>query len=146
MKNLKLGVKISIGFGLLIAIACALGGMAVLNMRGVEGQSTRLVQEYIPELAIANSVERAALQTMLEMRSYGYTEDKKQFDAGMRNFADLKRSLAEAKAAVHPHPALTRSMIRVALPLFTKEKVCFRLFPAILVPKSCSTSVNVITG
>ncbi len=98
MKNLKLGVKISIGFGLLIAIACALGGMAVLNMRSVEGQSTRLVQEYIPELAVANSVERAALQTMLEMRSYGYTEDKKQFDAGMRNFADLKRSLAEAKA------------------------------------------------
>ena len=114
MKNLKLGVKISIGFGLLIAIACALGGMAVFNMRSVEGQSTRLVQEYIPEVAIANSVERAALQTMLEMRSYGYTEDKKQFDAGMRNFADLKRSLAEAKAHADKYPQLVQLRDNVA--------------------------------
>ncbi|EKO38459.1 MAG: methyl-accepting chemotaxis protein, partial [Solidesulfovibrio magneticus str. Maddingley MBC34] len=108
MKNLKLGVKISIGFGLLIAIACALGGMAVFNMRAVEGQSTRLVQEYIPEVAIANSVERATMQTMLEMRSYGYSENQKEFDAGMRNLADLKRALAEAKAHADKYPQLVQ--------------------------------------
>ncbi|QAZ68017.1 methyl-accepting chemotaxis protein [Solidesulfovibrio carbinolicus] len=108
MKNLKLGVKISIGFGLLIAIACALGGMAVLNMRSVEGQSTRLVQEYIPELAIANSVERAAMLTMVEMRGYGYSENKKEFETGMRYFADLKRSLSEAKAHADKYPQLVQ--------------------------------------
>jgi methyl-accepting chemotaxis protein len=105
---MKLGVKISIGFGLLIAIACALGGMAIVNMHGVEDQSTRLVKEYMPEVAIANAVERAALQTMLEMRSYGYTEDKKQFEAGMRNFAELKRTLGEAKAHSDKYPQLVK--------------------------------------
>ncbi|MYL82896.1 HAMP domain-containing protein [Desulfovibrio aerotolerans] len=108
MKNMKLGVKISIGFGLLIAIACLLGGMAVVNMNSVEGQSTRLVKEYIPELAIANSVERATLQMMVEMRSYGYTEDKKQYEAGMRSLAELKRSLAEAKAHADKYPLLVK--------------------------------------
>ncbi|KHK01537.1 HAMP domain-containing methyl-accepting chemotaxis protein [Desulfovibrio sp. TomC] len=108
MKNLKLGVKISIGFGLLIAIACALGGMAIINMNGVEDQSTRLVREYMPEVAIANSVERAALLTMLEMRSYGYTEDKKQFEAGMRNLTELKHALAEAKAHSEKYPKLVK--------------------------------------
>ncbi|OLN26845.1 Methyl-accepting chemotaxis protein I (serine chemoreceptor protein) [Desulfovibrio sp. DV] len=108
MKNMKLGVKISIGFGLLIAIACALGGMAIINMNGVEDQSTRLVREYMPEVAIANSIERATLGTMLEMRSYGYTEDKKQFEAGMRNLAELKRALAEAKAHSEKYPKLVK--------------------------------------
>ena len=108
MKNLKLGVKISIGFGLLIAIACALGGMAIINMNGVEDQSTRLVREYMPEVAIANNIERATLQTMLEIRSYGYTEDKKQFEAGMRNLAELKRALAEAKAHSEKYPKLVK--------------------------------------
>ena len=108
MKNMKLGVKISIGFGLLIAIACALGGMAIINMNGVEDQSTRLVREYMPEVAIANSIERATLGTMLEMRSYGYTEDKKQFEAGMRNLAELKRGLAEAKAHSEKYPKLVK--------------------------------------
>ncbi|WP_428569952.1 MAG: methyl-accepting chemotaxis protein [Solidesulfovibrio sp. DCME] len=108
MKNMKLGVKISIGFGLLIVIACALGGMAVISMHGVEGQSTRLAKEYVPEMAIANSIERATLQTMVEMRSYGYSEDKKQYDAGMRNFTELKRALVEAKAHSDKYPALVK--------------------------------------
>ncbi|EHJ47636.1 methyl-accepting chemotaxis sensory transducer [Solidesulfovibrio carbinoliphilus subsp. oakridgensis] len=108
MKNLKLGVKISIGFGLLILIACALGGMAVVNMHGVEVQSTRLAMEFVPEMAIANSIERAALQTMMEMRSYGYSEDKKQYEAGMRNLGDLKKALAEAKAHSDKYPGLVK--------------------------------------
>jgi len=108
VKNLKLGVKISIGFGLLILIACVLGGMAVVNMHGVEAQSTRLAMEFVPEVAMANSIERAASETMLEMRSFGYSEDKKQFEAGMRHLADLKRALAEAKAHSEKYPTLVK--------------------------------------
>ncbi|MEA4857299.1 MAG: methyl-accepting chemotaxis protein [Solidesulfovibrio sp.] len=108
MKNMKLGIKISIGFGLLIVIACALGAMAVISMHGVEEQSTRLAKEYVPEMAIANSIERATLQTMVEMRSYGYSEDKKQFDAGMRSFTELKRALADAKAHSDKYPGLVK--------------------------------------
>jgi methyl-accepting chemotaxis protein len=108
VKNLKLGIKITIGFGLLIVIACVLGGMAVFNMRSVEGQSTRLAKQYVPEAAMANSVERAALQTMMEIRGYGYSEDKKQLDAGLRSLGELKRALAEAKAHGDKYPDLVK--------------------------------------
>ncbi|WP_043795069.1 HAMP domain-containing methyl-accepting chemotaxis protein [Solidesulfovibrio fructosivorans] len=108
MKNMKLGVKITIGFGLLILIACVLGGMAVVNMNSVEKQSTRLAQEYVPEVAIANQLERAAAQVMLDIRAYGYSEDKKDLDAGLRSFAELKRALAEAKAHSEKYPDLTK--------------------------------------
>jgi methyl-accepting chemotaxis protein len=103
---MKLGVKISIGFGLLILIACALGGMAVINMRGVEGESTRLAKEYVPEINIANTIERSTLLAMMEMRAYGFSEDKKQYESGMRSIAELKRGLGEAKALSEKYPGL----------------------------------------
>ncbi len=108
MKNLKLGVKIGVGFGLLILIACILGGMAVVNMRSVEGESTRLAKEFVPELAMANAIERASLQTMMEMRGYGYSENKKELDAGLRSLGDLKRALGEAKAHSDKYPDLVK--------------------------------------
>ena len=108
VKNMKLGVKISIGFGLLILIACVLGGLAVVNMRGVERDSTRLAKEYMPEVGMANAVERGALETMVQMRSYGYSEDKKQYEAGLRNLAELKRALGEAKAHSEKYPELVK--------------------------------------
>ncbi|UJX42855.1 HAMP domain-containing protein [Desulfovibrio sp. JY] len=108
MKNMKLGVKISIGFGLLILIACVLGGMAVVNMHGVEIQSTRLAKEFVPEVAIANTIERAASLVMMDIRAYGYSENKKDLEAGLRNFAELKRALGEAKAHSEKYPDLTK--------------------------------------
>ncbi len=108
VKNMKLGVKISIGFGLLILIACVLGGMAVVNMRAIEGDSTRLAKEFVPEMTIANAIERNVSQLMLEMRSYGISEDKKEYEAGMRHLGELKRSLAEAKAHSEKFPALVK--------------------------------------
>ena len=105
---MKLGVKISIGFGLLIVIACTLGGMAIVNMHGVEGQSTRLAREYMPEVVIANSIERATLETMLAMRVYGYSESKKDFEAGMRSLAELKGALGEAKSHSEKYPGLVK--------------------------------------
>ncbi len=108
MKNLKLGIKISVGFGLLILIACVLGGLAVVNMRSVEGESTRLAKEYVPEVNVGNAVERASLLTMVEMRGYGYSENKKELDAGLRNLGELKRALAEAKAHSDKYPALVK--------------------------------------
>ncbi|WP_300156193.1 methyl-accepting chemotaxis protein [Solidesulfovibrio sp.] len=108
MKNLKLGIKISVGFGLLILIACVLGGLAVVNMHSVEGESTRLAKEFVPELNIANAIERSALATMMDMRGYGYSEDKKQLEAGLRNLGELKKALAEAKAHSDKYPALVK--------------------------------------
>ena len=37
LKNMKLGTKIGLGFGVLIAIAMMLGGLAVYNMKSVGG-------------------------------------------------------------------------------------------------------------
>ena len=114
MKNMKLGLKISIGFGLLIVISCVLGGMAVINMRSVETEAVRLAREYMPEVGVATSVERTALQTMGDMRLYSATEDKKYYESGLRNLAEVKRILTEAKALSDKYPDLVKLRENVA--------------------------------
>lgn len=108
MKNMKLGLKISIGFGLLIVITCLLGGLAVVNMRSVEAEAVRLAKEYMPEVDVATSVERNTLETMMDMRLYAATEDKKNFESGMRNLTELKNHLARAKTLAEKYPDLVK--------------------------------------
>ena len=56
MKNMKLGAKIALGFGILIVIAGILGVVGVVEMGEVKTETTKLAQEYIPEVDVANNL------------------------------------------------------------------------------------------
>ncbi|SDB04853.1 methyl-accepting chemotaxis sensory transducer [Desulfonatronum thiosulfatophilum] len=96
MKNMKLGLKIGMGFGLLILISCLLGGMAVWNMNSVEHEAERLANAYVPEVAVANELERNAQQVMYAIRGYGFTEQTNYLDEGRRELEELRQTLADA--------------------------------------------------
>lgn len=59
-KNMKLGAKIGAGFAALIIIALALGGLAVWSMYGAKATSTDLAEVKVPQVSIANQIERDA--------------------------------------------------------------------------------------
>ena len=131
MKNLSLGIKIAGGFGLLILIAIALGGMAVWNMNTVKTQSVMLADEYIPEVDMAMELRGAVNRLMFEMRGYGFTEDdafyqnaqkemaavEKTFETGRQlgetavNLEKLKGELAEATKGVHDYKVLIEQTV-----------------------------------
>ena len=77
-KNMKLGTKIACGFSLLILLACILGGVAVWEMRDIQTETTTLAKEFVPEVKVANNIERHSLKTMYAMRGYGFTGDAYQ--------------------------------------------------------------------
>ena len=108
MKNLKLAYKIGIGFGILILIACLLGGMAVLKMGGVQKESKSLAQEYVPEVDIANQLERNSLLTMYAMRGYALSENENYLESGRANLAKVQQVIEDAKAHAQKHPALVK--------------------------------------
>ncbi len=97
MKNVKLGTKIGIGFGLLILIACVLGGMAVYNMQNVGHGATKLAKEYVPEVVIANQIERSALLAMYAWRGYAFTEDAEFLNEGRKQLAAVHQELSDAE-------------------------------------------------
>ena len=106
MKKLKLAAKISLGFGLLLAIAIALGGMAVYYMRGVDQSTRDLEEQYVKELKILSQLERRSQRTMFNMRGYAMSEQKKYLDLGLQDLAQVKTSLAEAKKLCQKFPQL----------------------------------------
>ena len=108
---MKLATKISGGFGALIAIALTLGGLAVFSMLGVKKIATILVEQNVPEVGVANNVERSALKTMYEVRGYAYTEDTKFLEKGKTALTDVKKYLKDAldHATAHDIPVLKKN-------------------------------------
>ncbi|MBE0617336.1 MAG: methyl-accepting chemotaxis protein, partial [Proteobacteria bacterium] len=97
MGNMRLGVKLGGGFGALILIAVALGAVAVFNMSNIKGESTVLAQQYVPEVAVANEVERNSLLTMYAMRGYALSEEQAYLEEGRKQLAAVGASLKKAK-------------------------------------------------
>ena len=98
MNHWTIGKRIIFGFSALIIIAVLLGGLAIWRMSDVKGQSVILVNETVPQVGVANNVERTSLLTMYEIRGYGYTEETDFLTKGRASLADVKKHLADAKA------------------------------------------------
>ncbi len=107
-KNMKLGTRIASGFGALLVIAILLGGMAVWSMRTVETESTKLSDEYVPEVAVANEIERNSLQTMYEMRGYALSEEEQYLQRGRENLAKVGQSIQKAHELGRRSPHLVK--------------------------------------
>lgn len=100
-KDFKIGQKLAVGFGLLIAIAVTLGLLAVINMSKINEKTHALEAEYLPEVNIANDLRGATNRVMYEMRGYGMTEDESYLQLG-------KAEVQAVKAAINQGEELAR--------------------------------------
>jgi methyl-accepting chemotaxis protein len=107
-KNLKLGLKLGLGFGCLILIAAALGGIAIYDMLVVSEDSRQLAEEYVPEVGIANQLERAALLTMYAIRGYSLSESETFWTEGRKRLDETEEVLRRAKAHAEEYPRLVK--------------------------------------
>ncbi len=96
-KNMRLGTKIGVGFGLLIIMAIALGGLAVYNMKNVAGESAKLAEEYVPEAEVAARIHGAANRVMYAMRGYGFTEQDIFFQEAQKEAATMDATITDGK-------------------------------------------------
>ncbi len=105
MKNMKLGAKIALGFGILILIAGILGAVGVVEMGKVKTETAKLAQEYVPEVDMAVDLRGAANRMMYAMRGYAYTEESKFHDEAEKELqavdTALLKGLKLAKNAKH---------------------------------------------
>lgn len=97
LKNLKLGLKMTLGFGLVILLVIFVGGLATINMMQIQGDSVALNEKYIPEVTVAADVQVASLETMYAMRGYTYSYDLELYNEMSENLAGLDKFIAEAR-------------------------------------------------
>ena len=108
LKNLKLGLKMGIGFGIVILLVLAIGGLAVLNMLQIQSQSQSLQQEYVPEVDIANNIERNSLQVMYNMRGYSLNFNRDFYELGQEYMAALNDYIGQAEQLAAEHQGLVQ--------------------------------------
>ena len=108
LKNMKLGLKLGLGFGCLILIASMLGGLAVFNMHKASEGSTHLARAYVPEVGIATAIERASLLTMYAMRGYSLSREAGYWKEGEAALADVEEALSKARAHAERFPDLVK--------------------------------------
>jgi methyl-accepting chemotaxis protein len=97
MTNWTIGKRITAGFATLILITTVLGMLAVLNMRRTETAAKQLAALKVPQVRVANAVERSAHLTLYQMRGYADTEQTNFLQTGLQNLEDTKKRIAEAK-------------------------------------------------
>ncbi|MBF0511657.1 MAG: hypothetical protein HQL13_04925 [Candidatus Omnitrophica bacterium] len=105
--KMSLAMKLGTGFGIVVIIAIVLGLLAVVNMKGVEQTTDILVQEKVPEVSVANNIERWALKSMIEMRSYWFTEDETYWQSAFQDLQKMKDYIKAAKAQAASSPRLS---------------------------------------
>ncbi len=126
MKNLKIGTKIYMGFGLLLAIAAALGIMAVWNMQRIRTASDYLDQEYVPEVAASNNIERHALEGMLHTRGYILTGDAEYLKQGRQTLSETDQYIEQAGELAQQSQKLTA--LKASVPELRTKMKTYREF------------------
>ncbi len=115
--NLKLSVKISLGFGVILLLAVILGGIATFNMEKVKTHSVDLDEEFVPEAKVGNQVERHSLLTMYAVRGYALSEEEHYLQTGEQEFALVGKYMKEADDLANKHNlAGLKEQVRIAMP------------------------------
>lgn len=105
-KNIRLGLKIALGFAFIFALALVLGGVALWNMKNVEGLTAGLTGEYVPQVNVGTNIERYLVGTMYEMRGYLMSHDAHYLENGKKNLQEVKRYIDEGKQLAARYPDL----------------------------------------
>jgi methyl-accepting chemotaxis protein len=97
IKNLKMGTKLTLGFGLVILLVLVVGGLAVFNMMNIQVEAEKLQGSYVPEVRIANRMERSVLRAVFDLRKYTALFDEEGLTAGREWLGKADEAIAEAE-------------------------------------------------
>jgi methyl-accepting chemotaxis protein len=97
MRNMTLGIKISLGFGLLILLAMLLGGTASYQNASVTHQ-VQLDREFLEALKTVGEAQEGFQTGMFNMRGYVNNFDKKLLELANADLAKAKKGLEQVKS------------------------------------------------
>jgi methyl-accepting chemotaxis protein len=95
-KRISLTAKLGFGFGFVILVSLATGIIAVTSMNRFGTCAATLSQDYVPEVTMANNMERNTFSMLLEMRGYDYTDNTLFLDEAGKYLANIKQDIKDA--------------------------------------------------
>lgn len=107
MKNLSLGVKLGIGFVVILCISCLLGGMAIWKMKEQDQGSTLISEVFVPEVNFAVQYERATRVLREAVLNFTNTGDEQYYRKSQEQMDEMERLSGEVDKLVAAFPFLT---------------------------------------
>jgi len=106
VNNLKMAVKMMIGFGLVVVIMCVLSYMGIRAMGEAENNAVAIAETYVPELSMTVKLDRAASNAMAAMLRYLNTEDPAEGDAAQKQLNIIREQVGIGERLVAQYPEL----------------------------------------
>jgi len=103
-KNMKLSMKIAIGFGALMLIIVLIGLMGTIYMNNAEDTSQDMADNRMPSLAIANEIQRNTLFMMYNVRGFFYTDDPAFLDRAAPYTTSLNEAFQRGDQHTQKYP------------------------------------------
>jgi len=104
LKNMKIWLKITLGFSVILLLALFLGGMAVLRMKMVGNDTSNLVNIKVPQIKYALELDDNVYTGMYAMRRYNYTYEENELEIGKREFNLAKQQIEALKKLNEKYP------------------------------------------
>jgi len=95
-KRISLVAKLGFGFGFVILVSIATGSIAVTSMNRFGTCAATLSQDYVPEVTVANNMERNTFSMLLAMRGYEYTDNALFLDEARKHLDNVKQDIKDA--------------------------------------------------
>lgn len=100
MNQMTLGKKITLGFGIVVAIAAILGIMGVVNMNSAKNNADKLAFTYVPEAEVGVKVIDLANNIRYNIRAFSLADDTEGLARAKEQYENLKKAFSEAKELV----------------------------------------------
>jgi methyl-accepting chemotaxis protein len=102
-KQMRLALKIGLGFATLIILLLVVGAYAVWQLRSIQVTSQDLAEEAVPTVISANNIERHTLMTIAEDLRYHENPTVQQRQMIVTNFGETRDSIKETIALAQQH-------------------------------------------
>jgi len=89
LANMKIGKRLSFGFGVVLVMAVGLGLLAVVKMRGAGTVATDLSSTQMAWVRTANQMERQAMEARFAWRVYSQSHDPALLESGRQHTTEL---------------------------------------------------------
>ncbi|WP_455381995.1 methyl-accepting chemotaxis protein [Salinispira pacifica] len=108
LRDLRMAQKMAAGFGTVILLVAVVGGIAVINLMQIGEQSLWLRDQYVPEVDIANNVERSSLETMYYMKAYSLDFQDSDYALSRQSLELVNRYLSDAQKQAEKYARLVK--------------------------------------
>lgn len=91
--DLKIGLKIGIGFGALIVLSAIIGGIAIINMSKIQNETKFLANESLPSVNESVRTDKDWREILISMQAYDHLRDSYYLDRADENIGKFAHSL-----------------------------------------------------